>query len=280
MASEKMPQQAELESVVAAHMAEAAVPTSVYELRNDEASISVRKRGCFIADSALLDPKTDSYINIFYCEPDLAKSKLSASHIMSPVGPSDTPGGQHGFARWVDYEAMPTVNGLQLASDVPSDAPKMTKYFEIDRSALRMTSELYNATQQTMQTSLGEHAYFRLKDAETGGLTVNGKTIDELLGSNALDEIMSGRAQLWGDFGGDATITFPEGHTMRIQSSYDINTEVGEVSNLGMLLWRRPGTDSICFEPTVGFAADGYNQAIELTADSKLSLHSAIELIN
>jgi len=221
------------------------------------------------------------------------------SHTMSPVGPSEGFGGQHGFARWATYtsEKVGDSKGI-LRAETPPNYFKLTKEFEIGSDgipALDSTIRLQNKTGKRQFTSAGEHFYFPLPDGDAEGLIVNSPNGDAPMNDPELrDLVMSGQAQFWPGFTGDNIgIDFPDGRKILISGSATILESDGAKTNvdhqLGMLFWHRPGTESICIEPTVGFAGienpgtaseKVRNQELELPIGATMILGTKIELIS
>jgi hypothetical protein len=70
-------------------------PTSTIDISTESSSLSIRERGGFIVDCALTSGTTGTRHNVLFSDGDISVPKLTASHIMSPVGPSEGIGGQH-----------------------------------------------------------------------------------------------------------------------------------------------------------------------------------------
>lgn len=246
------------------------------------ARLEVRNQGCFVTELKLTDPGSGEQVEILYSDPDHTKSKLSASHIMSPVGPSEGLGGQHGFPRWANYHAFPLTGASGDEKQIAFQAKRsdmgigISKEFSLGGNTLYMETTLQNPEPGPVQTSLGEHLYFALPNENTEGLRLDGKTLDELLGDGSEATIMSGEAMFWPDFSGAVKIDFPAGHSIEM-STYALAGE--EQVPLGMLIWHRPGTPSICFEPTVGFDPNRGNEQLEIAPSGQATLSTSIELL-
>lgn len=270
------------QSIEAARTAES-VPDTVETISHPSGSqLTVRLRGCFVSELELVDKTNNSRVDILYCSPDLTVSKLTASHIMSPVGPSEGLGGQHGFARWASYEQSPQPDGPNGEKQTSFKAKRgdggigVTKLFNLGEDNLITETTLTNPEGADAHTSLGEHLYFNLKDEIFDGLTVNGLTLDELLGEGSLQTIKSGEAIFWPGFNGSATITFPAGYNVEIKAS-STGTNTDEAA--GMLVWHKPDSSSICFEPTIGLEAIGDNEHLVVPAHGEVTLTTSIKLI-
>ena len=255
-------------------------PSSVIETSTDKAALGIRERGGFIVNCELTSPSTDERYSILYSSSEISTAKLIASHIMSPVGPSEEIGGQHGFPRWADYHSFPVANGGQASdSRIAIQAKRsdtglsVAKIFELSDSALLTNTTLFNSESNVSNTSLGEHLYFLLTDEDFNGLRVDGKSLDELLGDKAEESIKAGNSRFWNKFSGETTITFPGGYTVRLSAS---SNKVD--APLGMLVWHKPGSPSICFEPTLGFNNSSGNKGLEIASYDSVTLSTRIEL--
>ena len=259
------------------------VPTRTTEVSNGVSSLDIRHRGCFIVNCELTSASSGEKVSVLHADPDSSIAKLTASHTMSPVGPSEGIGGQHGFPRWADYHEFAQNDGPNGEKRVAFQAMRsddglgLTKVFELtDGTTLSSDTIIYNSGAESTQTSLGEHYYFALADENSNGLTVNGRTLDELLGENAETDIMAGKPHFWPLFDGEVELNFPAGHSMRLSAEFTGGTK----SEIGMLVWHRPGSPSICFEPTVGFNAIArQNDGIKLPPYTGATLSSKIELL-
>lgn len=258
------------------------VPTQATEINNGVSFLNIRHRGCFILNGELTSKHSGEKVAVLYADPDVSVAKLTASHVMSPVGPTESIGGKHGFPRWADYHEFAQNDGPNGEKRVAFQAMRsdnglgLTKVFELtDGTALSSDTIIYNSEADPIRTSLGEHYYFALANENSNGLTVNGKTLDELLGKNAENSVMNGKPLFWQSFNGEAEISFPAGHNIRLSAEF-----TGDIpSEMGMLVWHRPGSPSICFEPTVGFGTSGQNDGIELPSFTSAVLSSKIELL-
>jgi len=256
------------------------------EAKYGPAELQLRTEGAYIT-RLLLTTSGGRPVDVLYAGPHTSVRKLDASHIMSPVGPSDGPGGQHGPARWLDYDAPPHLQtqtrngfaGVQLQSKNPLVGPDAEvpfgKFFELGPHHLYTRTTVYNPTDE-LRTSIGEHFYFSLEDEFTDGLTVNGQPLDNVLGDGALERVMRGESQFWEGYNGDARIRFPAGHIVSLSTEVD---DVATTDTMGMLIWHREDTPSICFEPTIGFHPERGNEGIELADWSSATLGTRIELL-
>jgi hypothetical protein len=249
---------------------------SVLKLENSV--LSLRNRGCFITELQLTQPGTDKVVTVLHSQPEKNVPKLVASHIMSPVGPSEGPGGQHGFPRWADYKEFALDDGpdgqkrTALQAKRSDNGLDVAKSFELSGSQLRSETTIYNPSDADEQTSIGEHLYFKLVNEEFAGITLNGRSLDEILGAGTEEGIKVGGAYFWEGFDGEVIIGFPAGHRVLL-------TAQASDGQLGMLFWHREGSESICFEPTVGFNKKDGNNGLILPAYSGATLSTSLELL-
>ncbi len=264
-----------------AHKSAETAPSFATHIDNGLSTLSVRHRGCFITDCELTSPLSGDKIDVLYSDPDTSVPKLTASHVMSPIGSNEGIGGQHGFARWTDYHKFALEDGPNGEKRVAFQAKRsdngmsLAKAFELTDSTLVSHTTIYNSEPDPTQTCIGEHYYFTLQDEQSKGLKVNGKSLDELLGDGSEKNVMDGVPIFWESFDGEAIMDFPAGHSIKLSSEFAGSAYPG----LGMLIWHRPGSPSICFEPTVGFNSHGQKDGIGLLAYTSATLSTKIELL-
>jgi hypothetical protein len=250
-------------------------------LATEHSSLGVRLRGCFITECELTSPTSGERVAVLYSSPDLTVPKLTATHIMAPAGPYDGIGGQHGPARWADYQEIEAADSQNGAKRVVMQAKRsdagtgIIKSFELSDSALESSTQLWGSDTETEHTSMGEHSYFTLDNEEFDGLTVNGKSLDELMGEGSLDAVKTGGTLNWQGFGGEAIIEFPAGHQIKLSADFVGNSKYPVV----LWIWHRPDSPSICFEPVVGVAPDNESGGLELSPYNKAVLYTRIELL-
>lgn len=260
------------------NQSETEVPVETIELSKGESALSVRLRGCFITDLTLTDPSTGKAKNILNSEKDKNKAKLTASHIMSPIGKYEGIGGQHGFARWADYHEFPLIDGENGEKRVSFQAKRsdnglgLYKFCELQDNCLTSETVFSNNGPETENTSIGEHFYFALENESLDGLLLNGSRLDEILGEGSEDEIIEGKSFDYPQFDGEAIIDFPDGHSVILSAS-------SPDGDLDMLIWHRKGSNSICFEPTVGFSKETGNAGLQIEPNASASLSTKIELL-
>lgn len=247
----------EFAAAVVNNRAAVSAPIEAYTLAVGTSSLAVRRRGSFLTQCVLTQPGTGVAVPVMYCEEDTAKSKLTASHPMMPVGPSDGVGGQHGFPRWVDYNPTDRARGagvesLSVYAELPRDMTPFTRTFRLRPSRLSVSTSV-TALGEPISTSIGHHDYYSLEDGDYDGLTLNGRSIDELLGAGATEAVMNGEARFWSGFGetGKVDVRFPNDTALKI-SAFALSLKGSQIDSLGMLIWRRSDAPYICLEPTLG----------------------------
>jgi hypothetical protein len=266
---------------IGAHRDARTAPSLITHLESGYNSLSVRNRGCFITECELTSAVSGEKTKVLYSDPDSRIPKLPASHVMSPVGPSEGMGGQHGFPRWADYHRFPLEDGPNGERRVAFQAKRsdnglaLAKTFELAGSSLSSQTTIYNSEPYPIWTSIGEHYYFALEGGQLDGLRVNGMTLDELLGDGAEKDIKEDRPRFLESLDKEVIIDFPAGHSIILSAEFTGNTDLEP----GMLVWHKLGSPSICFEPTVGFRANGQNNGIEIAANSGTTLATKIELL-
>lgn len=242
--------------------------------------LAVRYQGCFVTELKLASTGQPP-VDVLYSSPDLTVSKLTASHIMSPVGPSEGIGGQHGFPRWATYLEFPQHDGVDGEKQTLFQAQRsdngigVSKHFSLTNDTLVTETTLVNPGDNPVPTSIGEHLYFALDSEIFDGLEVNGQSLNALLGDGSLEVILQDEPLYWEDFAGNVTIHFPKGHTINLISDV---TNASKDASLGMLIWHKPGSPSICFEPTLGFQSMADNEQLVVEPHRDVTLTTTIQI--
>jgi hypothetical protein len=144
-----------------------------------------------------------------------------------------------------------------------------------------MGIEVKNTSGIGMDTSLGEHAYFAMPQEPQSpkDLTINGLTLDneKIGGGGAFEKVMEGVAVHWAGFNNQAIIGFPDGREVRISTGRNTH-------DIDMVIWHRPGTETVCFEPVLGcrFNDEGKlvdNRGFWLPAGKSIQLETGLELL-
>lgn len=258
------------------------VPETSYHITTAGSELVMRRRGGYILRGALTDLEGEQ-AEVFYCGPDTSAAKLDASHPMMPVGPYGGPGGQHGALRWIDHEVFESVSSpahasMRTEASLPRSMTSFTRQFYLQPGSLTVMSQIalpdgpgdqihpsdtfppdadlgrHSFLEHEVQTSLGDHNYFIMAGENPEELLINGQNLDNLLGKpGAARKIMNGEPHFWQGFGydagGQAIVQLPGGRVIQINVGTDSQQQS---ASLGMLLWRRPGTPSVCLEPSLG----------------------------
>lgn len=260
------------------------VSTNGFELRTEGSLLDVRARGAFVTRCELTSPTTGKRISIFYpgsALDTLSSPKISATHPMVPYGPYNGLGGQHGFARWADYERVlyeTRESGAQrlILESVQHDGSlSLTRSFELEPHCVSIQNTVHNsAPSRNRHTSIGEHAYFNLAGGDASGLLLDNKRLDELFGSDSMGRVASGDTLFWEFPDSKASVWFPEGYGVDIEMLFD-----GEAAYPpALLIWQRKGTDSICLEPVVGVSRGEANDGVIIPPQGSASQRATISL--
>jgi len=237
-------------------------------------AVRVRRQGGYVTRLALTGPR-GNLAEVLYCEEDQTVPGLRASHAMLPVGQNRGPGGPHGYLRWVPHhiagrEKTENAASVDLSPAVPSDVTPVSRQITLAEDhatfRLKLTNWLPSSyTSEHVATSIGEQLYFNAPGPAREA-RVNGRTLDQLVGKGAADEVDYSRAQFWWGFNGRADIDLPDGPGVRLESSVlvDGGTTFSVASGLGMLVWRPEGSASMVFAPTIGLGVDGSNDGLRI----------------
>ncbi len=260
----------------------AEVLPDVAHLETAASSLDVRLRGGYITNCELTSPTTGNRVEIFYADPEHTKPKLSASHVMMPAGPTEDIGGQHGYDRWADHHLFALDDGPNGEKRVAFQAmrsdsgPGIARLYELTESSVATHTTVSNPDAKHEDKSIGDHDYYALADGAVDGLTVNGQSLDELLGEGAQDFLLHDKdgTLFWRDFDGEAVITFPAGHSIKLTVALS-----GADSKVDVWFWKRPGTDSLCIEPVTGLTEAGGNDGLKLAPYGSATLSKTVELL-
>lgn len=260
------------------HKSEKSVPMDTVEINKNQSSLAIRLRGCFITDCKLTNPLSNETVSILHSESDKSVAKLTASHIMSPVSHNEGVGGHHGYPRWADYHEFPIEDGIDGEKRVSFQAKRSDlgldthKVFELNNNSLITDTIITSYEPESTSTSIGEHLYFKLKDEDIDGLLVNGTGLNELLGDEAATNILNEKSYIIPNFSGEINIHFPAEHNIKLSAKSSNGI-------LNMIIWHRKGSESICFEPTVGFSRETGNEGITIPPYGSAHLSTKIELL-
>lgn len=260
----------------------AEVSNQIAGIETAASSLEMRLRGAFITDCELTSPTSGVRIDVLYSETDLTKPKITATHPMVPAGPYDGVGGQHGFPRWSDYHEFPLEDGangekrMAIQAKRSDNGLSLTKAVELTESSVTTHTTIRSSDEANERTSMGEHLYFSLTDEDLTGLTINGQSINELLGDGS-EDIVKNDGTLYWNFGGEAVIKFPAGHTIKLSAAFEGTTE----HPLALWIWKRSGSPSICLEPIVGVEHldEDDTAGVQIQPYSAATLSTKIELL-
>lgn len=244
------------------------------------ARVTVREQGGYIVE-ALLKDASGRIVPLLFADADISRTKINASHSMIPAGPYDGLGGQHGFARWADYDVTVAGNVLSMTAQTPEGGLGIHKNIRLEPSTITIICQATNHGSQIIHTSIGEHLYFTLPGERSEGM---------LLGTDAplapipeREAIMRGETVFWDTFDGRVVAEFPDGG--KTISMYVTTTTADEhgarrpcKAPTGMLLWHRPGTESICLEPVVGSMSLPDNKHLEIEPGCTVIMRTTITL--
>lgn len=273
-----------------------AVSPETISLAQAGALVTTRLAGGYITQLKL--PAPDGMpIVVFHDDPeppDAIKPKKNASHIMSPVGANNGLGGQHGIYRWCDYSiTAQTSDSFTICSQVPDEYPRLQKMIQVSKQGLTMCTTIANQTAQTIHTSLGEHLYWYLEGGKSAGLKVvfqDPVSDGPFKNPDILKAVMAGESYFWLPSSLNCRIYRPDGSVLSLVS--EARMKEGAATRAvpaGMLLWRRPGTESICFEPAIGIETDTMNtplltsslpnRGLRLTPGAEATLETRISVV-
>jgi galactose mutarotase-like enzyme len=212
---------------------------------------------------------------------------------MLPAGGNEV-GPQHGASRYLDYTIESSVaNAVELRAQDSLRDLEHVKRFAIQPDGLTITDKVLNTGDQKLGISVGEHFYFAAKEAELSGIklldeagaeqAITARKLDgtDKTGpfSDLLPELNEGRAVYFDGFTGSQNISIPGVGVIALSADAIAG---GQQQSVGLLIWRRPGSDTICFEPVSGFSIDTEgktkNDGIELNFGASVELSSRVRL--
>jgi galactose mutarotase-like enzyme len=219
--------------------------------------------------------------------------KTDATITMLPAGGNEV-GPQHGASRYLDYTIESSVaNAVELRAQDSLRELEHVKKFAIQPDGLTITDKVLNTGDNEMGISVGEHFYFAAPEADLSGIKLLDETgVEQSITVRKLDgtdetgpfsaflpELNKGRAVYFGGFSGSQIISIPG--LGEIALSADAIAE-GKQQSVGLLIWHRPGSNSICFEPVSGFSIDTdgktKNGGIQLDSGALAKLSSRVSL--
>lgn len=250
------------------------VQPEIYSLSAEEgAKVDIRLQGAYITEACLQRTVT-------LCgDADSSPAKLNASHGMTQ---KDRLSGQHGPGRWADWiEVHPRSHNnkdseVLLEAVLPPGAIRLRRSFELhDQRSLVIESTVTNTSKKVSCQRLGEHLYFALPEGDLAGLQI--VSHDLPLKDPDVREQVRADGWFWPGFDGDLIVQFPD-KKLLLRSSVEIVSSEGQLLDssdhpLGMMVWQRQGTESICLEPLWGYnergtdvSDEGFTLAVGATA--------------
>lgn len=245
-----------------------------------DARVTVREQGGYIVEALLMD--ADGHlVPLLFADANISRTKINASHSMVPAGPYDGLGGQHGFARWADYHVTVAGNVLNMTAQTPEGGLGIHKDIRLDPSTITIICQVANHGPESIHTSIGEHLYFTLPGERSEGMLLGADT--PLHPIPQREAIMRGEAVFWDAFDGKAIAEFPHGSkTIHLHVTTTMSDEHGARQSCeaptGMLLWHRPGTESICLEPVVGSKSLPDNKHVAIGPGCTATMQTTITL--
>lgn len=279
-----------------------------------EANLEIRNRGNYITIAELFSPSMGQTIEVLYSDLSIVNNDRfqrdkvyrsqrlsSGTHSMVPAGKYEGIGKQHGFPRWCDYALLfdeITEDGeihAAFQAKRSDDGLSLARSYILNESSLEITTTIQNqhivdrpekSDKLKEETSMGDHYYFVLKDEDTGSLRVDGKSINEL-GVKILDAenedsysspeeaLLDSKTLFWDFPDGKAEISFPGGYKINLSAFFEGDSE----QPIGLWIWKRPGTESICFEPVVGVDENLNNDGIRIEPGDTATLSTKIEIL-
>lgn len=249
----------------------------VVTLNNEESSLVVRLAGGYVISTVLSGMNGGRSIPLFHGDPHDPRYMIDASHDLTPVDEKRGLGGHSGFPRWVDrnvcdektaYQQLwapeelldKEVQRLVLKADTPANYFQFLNGYELGKYGTFVAiSSLTNTSTFSRSTSMGSHFCLRLSSGPAPRLK-----IEDYEGESApidLDVLRMGKPQLWDDYPGAAIINLPRGE-VGLATHVCLRDSAGELpsSVRPKLSFRyRQDTDTICVEPTWGFAGVAAN---------------------
>lgn len=265
-----------------------------YETNGGASSLLVRQTGAAIRELRLGNVEvltTGTELDPNGIEQPL---KIDAAHTMLPVGPSEL-GPQHGVSRYSDYEVEhSTEKSVSLRSWDRLRNLGHFKDIDLDDDLVIITDTIENLALTDTQISAGEHLYFKVPEAELERIrlveedgsdaVIRGHNEDgsifEGTYADMVGKIREGDTVYGENFTGSQLIEIPGVGQVRLLA--EAAKSSGDSLQVDFHIWHRPGSNTVCFEPVVGFSVDeegDHNDGIKLGPDENLQLRSEIQLL-
>jgi hypothetical protein len=233
------------------------VDPAVVNLRNGEASATVRLVGGHVLSANVISPRTKESQQLLYAGDDLRDPKLRASHVGCPaVRDGFGIKNNHGAARYAPHEISDRTNhGVKLRARLGAIGIRIERDIWLAPDKIIITDSVENMREEgTEATSLLSHLYLRRGEADPSDeapILINGQTIDDLLKEKGAGEnAIAGRPYFWPGFAdtSSAVVGMPDGSQTKVFAM----TNSQQLS--GALIWAPPGEKAFCLEPVVGLS--------------------------
>lgn len=253
------------------------------------AEVVIRSAGAVVEKLAIRGAKgrNSQVYDILYSDGLVGQAKRRASHIMSPAGPSEELGGQHGPGRWLDwhtFKAKPKEWGQQIAFQAKreDDGETLLRQVDLLEDQAWFRSVVVAPYDSDIQTSIGEHWYFKM-DGDLKDVAIDGKSLelftgDEVACSKLSEGIpihvpMKSPLNVW-------TIELPG------QPLLQMDTQLAGGSGFTpteLWIWRDAGDEGyLCIEPVVGVSHETgelENNLLHIEAGKRATLQTRIALL-
>ena len=225
--------------------------------------VVVRPSGAVIEALTLADKsgRTTKIHDILYSDGKIGTAKRSASHIMSPAGPFEGLGDQHGAGRWLDWHTFhinPDEFGKRIAFQAKREDEEETllRYVHLAERQATFESAVLAPLDQELHTSIGEHWYFKM-DGDLSEVAIDGKNL----------ELFTGDDEVYNKLNAGVPLHIPMRSPLNVwlidlpgQPLIKMDTQLFSTSGYvptELWIWRREGVDDyICIEPVVGVSHD------------------------
>lgn len=269
---------------------EAVDPTTEILTHPKGSSVAIRSVGGVIESLALTNGKHGrgkKTYDLLYSDNALTHAKRSASHMMSPAGPFEGMGGQHGAARWLDWHTFnlnPTEFGTQIALQAKreDDGETLLRHIQLAENQVWFDSAVVAPYETDVRTSIGEHWYFNMS-GDLVDVAINGRSL----------ELLTGDEEVFEKLRDGIPLHIPQRSTLNVwhidlpgQPQFMMQTQLfrsGGYAPMELWIWRREGADDyLCVEPVAGVSHEnGYleNELLAIKAGEEARLRTTIKLM-
>lgn len=259
--------------------------TTFINLPGTNSEVTIRNQGAYILEAVLTGDSGQPVPVLFADENDMP-NKINASHVMAPAGKSTELGGQHGVWRWADYDAEYSQSSALLTAETPEKGMRLTRAVQLneeDPGELTLFTELTNDSDQPVETSFGEHLYFRLRDGDIEGFKMGTHLgLGGMKEMPQVEDVMNGDARVWEAYSGEIFADFPDGKRVKMTSEVTLfnadDTLSDEGYDLALWMWHRRGSELLCLEPVVGTKGFEDNKRLRIGVGCTASLKTVISL--